>query len=114
MDTLTNSSIAYRSLLHKCDDNVVDKIMEYHGNYNHWKSKFKESLIHIKKLSEHCLTLIYIKEKEEGRIKNIYECHGELFDDDCSNSICRQSHRIRRNTRLMLMKSLLRYLKQIK
>jgi hypothetical protein len=112
MDILTNSSIAYRSLLHKCDSSVVDKIMEYHGNYNHWKSKYSESLIHIDNLRGYCNDTIRYMGREGCKGK-LWCSYNLFYDEDCSNDEqCRLANELGYE-RQWLMRSLLRNLKRL-
>jgi hypothetical protein len=81
------TTIHYKILLHKFDDDIVHQIMSYHCNYKYWKSKFKASLVHIDNLFfySNCHFHFTIGTLEFGR--------SILFDNDCSDS-CLIKHQI--------------------
>ncbi len=63
--TTYNQSIPYNILLHKCDVNVVNKIMAYHGEYNYWKFMYKNVMNQIKtlKVKVNIWLLFYLEDR---------------------------------------------------
>ena len=80
--TNNNQTIPHSVLLRKCDYNIVDQIMSYHGEYNYWKEKYSFTLVHIKKLYAYCYDDIVMR--ISGDKGTLLICVDALFDDDCS------------------------------
>jgi hypothetical protein len=107
--TVATQTIPYSILLRKFDDNTVKKIMGYHGEYNYWKSKYLQSLIHIENLRGYCNdTIRYMG--TDGRKGGLWCSYRLFYDEDCRDyEQCRLANELGYE-RQLLMKSLLRNL----
>ena len=102
----------WNALLHRCDNNIVDKIISYSGNCCYWKSAFSYTLVHIKNFKNYCVNDI-IRNGVEGYRCRLFVCYDLFYYEDCSKASVLSLVNELRYQRVLLIRSLLRYIKSL-